>query len=340
MAFPGERLVIRLWETIADKGIGSLLTPWQIRREGRARIDVGSEEIVAFAQAEQDAADIRSGRKRLDADRQLVALPEPAVSSASEAAEVHAAEFPDLRAAVQIARGNLVSDAIRREVNVAKAVLVAEGELEKDSQEPSSRTVDDDWLFRWRDSAAAVSSEELQNIWGRVLAGEIKSPGSFSLRTLDFLRNVSQQEALEIAKLSRFLIGEIIVRSDDFLKAEGISFVFLLRMQDLGIVSGVEASGLTLTLESMEPDKFSCGLPSHGRMLIVTHDDPAKKISLHVCPLTSIGREILRLGTFEPHEGYLRSVGRTIRSQGFNVQIARYRRKNETELTSFDAVDI
>lgn len=34
MDIPGEKLIIKLWETIADKGIGSLLKPWQIRREG------------------------------------------------------------------------------------------------------------------------------------------------------------------------------------------------------------------------------------------------------------------------------------------------------------------
>ena len=47
-----------------------------------------------------------------------------------------------------------------------------------------------------------MSSEELQTLWGRVLAGEIKSPGTFSLRTLEFLKNTSHEEALKIAKLA------------------------------------------------------------------------------------------------------------------------------------------
>ena len=38
-----------------------------------------------------------------------------------------------------------------------------------------------------------MSSEELQTLWGRTLAGEIKSPGSYSLRTLDFLKNLSHK---------------------------------------------------------------------------------------------------------------------------------------------------
>ncbi|HEY6367188.1 MAG TPA: hypothetical protein VI585_20595 [Candidatus Binatia bacterium] len=65
MEFPGERLVIRLWETIAEKGVASLVRPWQIRREGRAQIDIRRAEVVALAQAERDAEDIRSGRKAI-----------------------------------------------------------------------------------------------------------------------------------------------------------------------------------------------------------------------------------------------------------------------------------
>src|SRR5262245_16576131 len=34
--------------------------PWQIRREGRAQIDIRRTEVVALAQAERDAEDIRS----------------------------------------------------------------------------------------------------------------------------------------------------------------------------------------------------------------------------------------------------------------------------------------
>ena len=71
MAWPGENLVIKLWETIADKGIGSLLKPWQMRREGRATVDIRRAELLALAQAEIDAATIRSGEKILLPDGTL-----------------------------------------------------------------------------------------------------------------------------------------------------------------------------------------------------------------------------------------------------------------------------
>src|SRR4051812_1141964 len=65
MDWPGEKLVTRLWDTVADKGIGGLLKPWQIRREGRAHIDVRRQELLVLAQATKDVEEIKSGRAKL-----------------------------------------------------------------------------------------------------------------------------------------------------------------------------------------------------------------------------------------------------------------------------------
>ena len=159
LALPGEKLLLRPWETVAEKGVSASVRPWQMRREGRALADVRREDSLSLAQTERDVEDVRSGRKNFDANYQLVALHEPA----SPLAVVHR---------------NRIAQEVRSEVNVSKALLRAEAELEDDPQTPPDRTVDEDWLFRWRDAAGTVSTEDLQTLWGRVLAGKIKSPGS------------------------------------------------------------------------------------------------------------------------------------------------------------------
>ena len=55
----GEKLVIKMWETIADKGIGSLLAPWQILREADARTEARRREILSLATAEKEAFEIK-----------------------------------------------------------------------------------------------------------------------------------------------------------------------------------------------------------------------------------------------------------------------------------------
>lgn len=334
MDVPGEKLLIRLWDTIADKGIGSLLKPWQMRREGLAAIDVRRQELLALAQAEVDAKAILSGQKLLlpdgtltnqQTERELVLLPEPT------------SHPPLLELIEEVADHNARAESIRREISISKAVLHAEEELAQDTQEPSTTKLTDDWLLRWRDCAAGVSSEELQSLWGKVLAGEVRNPGRYSLRTLEFLRNLSQDEAKAIEKVSPFVVNDVIFRGDKaLLESEGVTFSLLLSLQELGIVSGVEALGLEITWPSLLQDRFQQALVSYGRILLVTHSDPARTLKIQIYQLTGLGRQILRLGIFQANDAYLRALGTTIKGQGFDVQIGGCVPASENQLTVFD----
>jgi hypothetical protein len=244
MDYPGEKLLIKLWETLAEKGVGSLLKPWQEKRVARARNEIRREDLVTLAQAEKEVESIKSGKVIL-AVRNNIKLLTTAPEGNNEKERIEpTVDLPDfaLRATeVEI------SEAVRKEVNVAKAVIVAEDILAKDGQQPPTEDIEDDWLFSWRENAGKVSSEELQDLWGRVLAGELKQPGSYSVRTLEFLKSLSKVEAELISKLATFVIENRIYRNkDDFLEKEGIHFTQLLYLQDIGIMSGVEAVGLTV----------------------------------------------------------------------------------------------
>lgn len=232
---------------------------------------------------------------------------------------------------------------MQAEVNVAKAVINAEAELENDGQQPSDSKVDDDWLLRWRDSAKNVSSEELQALWGRVLAGEIKSPGSFSLRTLEFLKNLSQQDARRIEKLAPFVINRNFVCAEErphrVLEAEGITFAFLCQLEELGIVSAATPNMMT-RIRSSAPDSFVAHLLAYDRALLVMHHDAKKSLNLEIYSVTSLGLQVLRLGAFTPHNTYLRSVGELIKCMGFKVLLARYVQLTENEGRAFDAAEL
>lgn len=317
MNFPGEQLVIKLWETVAEKGVGSLFRPWQMRREGRASIELKRDELLQIAQAERDAEKIRRGDWSLVDGHSTVKL-----------LQIHASETPtgtpDVEQELLSAASALnTADTIRREANVTRALLHAEEALENDQQEPPEANVDDDWIYRWRSNASEVSMEELQDLWGRLLAGEVKAPGTYSLRTLEFLRNVSKQEAEAIAKLSRFVIEGIIYReASELLEGEGINFGFLLYMQQLGVVAGVEAVGLKIQWNSVDQTRFVKALKSNSKVLVISADDAAKTIVLPAYQLTAIGQQVLSLGHFDPHMEYLRKVGEKMKGQGFQVELA------------------
>ena len=336
MPAPGEALLIKLWETIADKGIGSLLRPWQIRREGRANVDNKRSELLVLAQTERDVAAIRRGEMHGGVNGILAdtpqLLPAPPVDAALELVPLSLPNYED------VARRNAAADSVQREVRLAKAIIYAEEELAQDGAMPSATPVSDDWLYRWRDCAASVSSEDLQSVWGKVLAGEVKAPGRFSLRTLEFVRNLSQSEAAVIERLSPFVIENMVHRvADTALGAAGIDFGTLLSLQELGVLAGVDGLGLEISWKSIDPSSFVQALKSHGRVLVIKAPDQTKVLKLPARALTAIGRQVLQLGTFQPNESYLREVGEAIKTQGFSVEIGTYLLAGESGIRVFGA---
>lgn len=327
MELPGEKLVIKLWETLVEKGMGSLLSPWQAGREGRARNQLRREEILMLAQAETDAADIRSGRKQLRPNGSLM-LTNEANKTDDDRIEpafaiTQAVEYGNRAAAAAVARS---------EINASKAILLAEEQLANDLQEPAERQVDEDWLLLWREHAGKVSTEDLQRMWGSVLAGEIKAPGRYSIRTMEFLKTLSKPEAELISKVASYVVdGRIARDQNDFLTSKGVNFSMLLHLQEMGVVSGVEAIGLFTTYKSRIDGKFLQALVSHNKVLLVEHDDPTQTLKFEVYMLTEVGRQVLGLGSFEPDVEYLRLVGKDFTEKGFTVRLADWHDISETE---------
>jgi hypothetical protein len=341
--FPGEKLVTKLWETLAEKGVGSLLTPWQTKRDGKARNEVRRQELLMLAQAEHDAAEVRAGRMRIREDGTLLRLPPPStiegVGSLTNDGRIE--PTLGLPAAAAAAATVTATDAARREINSARAILFAEEQLASDSQEPPNRPVEDDWLFTWRDYAGRVSNDDLQRLWGSVLAGEVKSPGRHSMRTLEFLKGLSKPEADLLTKLARFVVDSSLIRTQsDYLSAQGLPFVVLLQLQELGVLSGVEAVGLTAQHPTVVPGRFLKALISHDRVLVVEDSDASKVLSIEIYRLTDVGRQVLSLGSFEPDLPYLQAIGKAIAAQGFQVQIAEWRQETETQGRYFNATRI
>ena len=322
---PGEELAKKVWETIADNGIGGLFKTWQIRRVGRAITDAQVDNKLRIAQAERDVEAIRNGEAILEGNSSLK-LTYNSKSNSNSDSSSHVVIAQDISA-------TLIADAARKEINVAKAILHAETAAMENQGAISEEAVNPDWLFRWRDSAGEVSNEELQTLWGKILAGEVKSPGAFSLRTLDSLRNISKQEAELIARLAPYITSGFMWRTDE-LKSKEINYGYMLKMQELGILNGVEAvGGLQRTVPSVETEGFCAALIGADRALIVQHDDPKKSLQIPCYALTSTGEEILKLCSSQSDKEYLRSLGKKIAKDGFSVLIATYRDNGNQGIT-------
>lgn len=301
MADPNfSELAQTLWKTCTDNGVAAWLRPSQIRREAYARADAKRIE----AQGDHDAAQIVSGVKTLD-DFQLARRRKIAVLERRLEPEL------DLEALPAIVQELNANELMRKEVNVGKALLQAEEELQQDSSRAPDSTVDGDWIRRWRDIVGNVSNENLQSLWGRLLAGEVKSPGKHSLRTLDIIRNISSEDAQLILKLAPYSIHGFIWREPGVgvtTSSSGLTFSDLLYFEEIGILSGATSPlSNKWVSKNGKPLQINVIVGNYG--IRALHLGGNAEIEIRGMMLTRAGAQILDLCEFEADLDYLRELG-------------------------------
>lgn len=337
MESPGEALVTKLWETLAEKGIGGWLEPWQKRRVGRATNEIKRHEALLHAQTQLDVDAIYRGEKTLLPNGELI--PTPGVEIRAQPAL--AGDY-DTRTAIahieQVAMRNAKADALRKEIALAKAALHAEEELKDDPGKPADAPLSEDWFLRWREYASNVSSDDFQQLWGKILAGEIKHPGRYSLRTLEFVKNTDHAEAQIIQKIFAAVVGNFIYKERDALQSAGITFGDMLFMEQLGLLTGASSvPGIKQTYRTTIDGAFLVNLRAHERIIQVTSEDQSKEFSLNnLCSLTRVGSEVLQLMALHSNENMLTAVAKVIKSQGFEVKIGRCKEVDGWALRVFD----
>ncbi|EXJ49129.1 DUF2806 domain-containing protein [Vibrio parahaemolyticus] len=324
MGWPGEKALIKLGDLVSE-GTGGAFAPWQIRRKARAEADAKRDELLILAQTEQDIEDIKSGKKQYTEEHQLITLCQEKVDEDQEAVIEQKGgrlePYLDLEALDRQSSARKQAQAIQEEINFTKTVLLAEQELESGDYTANDDPVDPDWFTRWRDSAEKVTNEELQKLWAKALAGEVTKPGSYSLRTLEFLKNLSQLEAEKISKLAPYVIGDFIYKLR-CIEENGLSFEVLLEIEELGIITGLTGGGLSQTMKSLDSSGFVQNFQYGGKILIIKSDNPKQSLKLGGYKVTKLGEEILKLGVFPYNHKYLEELGKSIKPQKFTVTIA------------------
>lgn len=316
---PGEKLLIKMWESLVDNGIGGLLRPFQTKREGMARIAVREAELLAMAKVESDLADVKKGIKRFEQGR-VVAISHVSPVNTLLLSDGRVDPKFDIVGLVENTVDQQVAQSIKGDIAVARAIVYAEEVLIDKNQQPQDAKVDADWLEAWKSFAGKASREDAQRLWGHVLAGEFQNPGSFSIRTLDFLRGISKQEAERISVMGSFFIENRIYRLPlNGLDVFGADFDFLFEMQELGLILGSDSGGVSSTFTSNDPRGFRVVMHAHGASLGIDNDDQNKKLIIPGYLLTKLGREVMKLGNFAVNDDYLRMVAKDISSKGFQV---------------------
>ena len=148
---------------------GPMLAPWKARKEGKARVLAANADAqILLIRAEAHA----KARKLLLEDDSVVG------------GDIELADRVNERISYQEQK---------RLTNTSRVVGKAAVELEH--KEVPATEPDHDFAARFFNEVQDISSEDMQILWAKVLAGEVERPGSTSIRTLGVLRDLDQTVA-------------------------------------------------------------------------------------------------------------------------------------------------
>lgn len=155
-------------------------------------------------------------------------------------------------------------------------------------------------------------------IWSKVLAGEIAKPGSYSRRTLDVLKNLSQEEARTFKKLMTYTFGNYVVfklgNDTSSLNDSGFYFADWKIVQEAGLVSVTE--DLKIKVPTPTP-VFKIGSKS-----VLFGSDDRRVVEMPIKQLTKVGTELSKLIEVEPNEKYLENLHKFYSQKGVDVVIS------------------
>lgn len=295
---------------VISKGLGAVSRPYLIRREADAKayeIKVLSAAISEASRAHGVPVDYKDGK--------------------IEARSAHKSGELQLEWQEVTERGQkrIEFQEIRRQENIESVTSKAAVELAAVTT-VADDPVDEDWIARFFSSAQDISSDQMQNLWARILAGEIARPGKFSLRTLDFLRNLTQKEAALLEKVAKFAVtdrgvcGIAVLDKKKFVEQFGVLEADLFELGELGVLYQTQLTLTTFVDEATPAMHFLSG----KKLLKVERQQIKLPVQIPMWKFTAQGAELLELIEVAGDELYLEYIGKHFVKAGGKVIIAEF----------------
>jgi hypothetical protein len=178
----------------------------------------------------------------------------------------------------------------RSQENRENIVAITIEELQKDPLPQENDAVSDDWMNIFGKYAENINSEELQHLWGRVLAGEIRKSGTISLRTLHFMSLLDKQTAELIKRVAPISINSNIIFEK--LCDQRVELDDILQLKEIGFLNS-ESRPLTW-MKTLDPDDpVTCFIMNDiGISFVVTEK---REIQIPCYKITTVGSELLKI---------------------------------------------
>jgi Protein of unknown function (DUF2806) len=274
-----------------------------------ANLDKAAARLLGAA-SENIAARIERSTERVRAGKKGIAA---VANRGSMVIEGSASDELDARALEYVLENARIEQGNRERV----LELTAEELKHNSPTADASADIEPDWLNMFARLAGEKSDADVQSLWARILAGEIRAPGTVRLRTLARLATYERRDAvaahaiMELVFLDHFLLADYF--HDDL---HNDRYSLLLEAQDLDLVGG-QLSELTQERDAGSVVPF----PVSNKVLL-TSTAEKRSLRLGVYILTTFGQDLLKLATRQqPPGAYLDHLIAQIKGRGFTVRV-------------------
>lgn len=228
-----------------------------------------------------------------------------------------------------------------RQKNIDDVVDIAASQLLGEEKVPKDK-VQVDWATRFFNTIQDISDEEMKLIWGKLLAGEIKAPCSFSLRAIELLKNLSTDEArlfTEVSKLALRRVDEIlIIRRDNINEEYGLTFDKILTLTDAGLIKPIINTAMALG-PNQEFGDFIFEFGGYAIKVIVRNS-----VTIPSYIYTQAGGQIFKLIENQEHDlDYLRKVLKSVSTENVRFlvyKITKWNSENDFDIDEKSELDI
>lgn len=219
------------------------------------------------------------------------AIKEELIKIEGEQAADKLRQLPDLS---ERALGHLIAEQDRKQANREAVgwetldVLQALPPPGAEATDASAETeaLEDDWINVFSDFAGNASSDRLRKLWGQILAGEVRKPGSFSLTTLRVISELDREIAIAFEEVVRLQFRNGLLLKPDKLENDRLlKYTFL---EEVGLLQ--EASGSLIVNLEVGPDGFCYYV--EGDHVVKAKPSNGQKLSVSVIKITRVGVQL------------------------------------------------
>ena len=166
--------------------------------------------------------------------------------------------------------------------------------------------VENDWIVNFFDKCRTVSDNDMQDLWGRILAGEANSPGSFSRKTVNLVSDLDKESAELFVKLCSFawriegaFVPLILEETQQVYVRQGLTLFSLGHLNSIGLI---QLSSVGLIIRSL-PKTVTATY--HGKSVELTFPkEEGNDLAVGTVMLTPPGEQLSRIFKSSPIDGF------------------------------------